>query len=533
MAHPKNHKESVQQQKEAKVVPSPRIVAQQAVAAPKFSDFIFKNKSNRLIFGGVLGIAALLLILFKYCLPMPDFSADSHGYVIAAAENLKVYYRPLGYSKFLKILHNIAESASLVVIVQYFLIVCSGLFLFFSIDYLYGFRKKGVKYTALVLMTLNPAYLVVGNQILADGTFAAFTVLWFATLIWIHKKAPWWALVAQVIFLYWCFELRYNALYYPAISVLAFILAVKAKPVYRFVGILASLVIIANTVNRETKVTEEQTQAPVFSGFSGWMMANNALIIYKHAGVQASEFDDPDMQLLDKFTRHFIDSISPLGKQELKENKLAWPFMWDLGSPLKQYVFYYRQKYRRDYFTAWYQVSPLYYEYGKKIIMDHPGAYIRHFAIPNAYYFFWPLKVEMKQYMNYQNPPVVPKVTQKWFGFESEKITGRYPGVQVAIGNFDVPLHGLAMIGGILFPLLYLLRRTGQDSDKKSRIALFLLWTLLMALTMAFSIVAGPIVLRYQMGLFILCCGLPLWFLDQFLAGRKKAGGALPQGETS
>ncbi len=309
---------------------------QPAPGSPGFLPFIFKNKSNLYLLAGMLSLSILMFIVYKYCIPMPDFSSDSHGYINSAMIGEKLFYRPLGYSRFLSILRGISSSALFTVAVQYFLLIVAALFLFFSVDYLYGFKNKWVKYTALVLMTLNPGYLVLANLIFADAAFAAFTVFWFASLLWIQKKASWWALLCQVVFLYWCFELRYNALFYPALSVVVLLFAAKAKLYYRLAGIVLSLSVIGVTYNMQVRLTEQLTSTPVFSGFSGWMMANSALLIYPYAAVETTEFEDPRMQIVDQFVKRFIDSIAPEAKKELREHTLSWPYLWDKQGPLRK-----------------------------------------------------------------------------------------------------------------------------------------------------------------------------------------------------
>ncbi len=311
-------------------------------------------------------------------------------------------------------------------------------------------------------MTLNPAYLVLGNLILADSLFVAFTVLWFASLLWILKKATWVPLVLQLLFLYWAFELRYNALFYPAVAVLIFVFAHKAKLHYRLAGIALTIFIIAAAHNAEVKATERVTNTPVFSGFSGWMMANNALMIYKHAKIDTTDFYSPELQMLNRVVRRYIDSISPQERKDLAENKLGWSYLWEKKGPLRLYVTYHSKKYKMPYFVAWYQVSPLYYEYGKTIILNHPSVYMRHFILPNLAYFFMPRKIEMERYLR-DDVHTVPDVTQKWFGFKNDKIVSRYPMIQKIITDATAPVFTLIMAGSVLFPLLFILRLRRQN----------------------------------------------------------------------
>jgi len=281
-----------------------------------FLNHVFiKNKRILLI---TFIIQVLYLCVYKYCIPMPDFFSDSHSYVLAANRNLPLYYRPLGYSDFLSFLHVFSSSDLFVIVVQYSLLSFSTIFLLFSIDYLYEFQNRKIKILAFILTALNPIFLVLANQIASDSLFSFYTILWFSSLLWILKEGKWWALILQVIILYLAFKVRYQALFFPAISLIIFVLSSKSKLYYKIIGIFFSFVFISYAHKQEKKIVQKQVQADVFAGFSGWMMANNALLIYKYTNTQTNDFEDPDLAQLDKIVKVTIDSFLLNKKMNLK-----------------------------------------------------------------------------------------------------------------------------------------------------------------------------------------------------------------------
>ncbi|MFT4061477.1 MAG: hypothetical protein QM642_03860 [Edaphocola sp.] len=311
--------------------------------------------------------------------------------MFAAKNEAKVFYRPYGYSAFLRWVHGFSQSDTALVTVQFLLTSFDSLFLYFTVDYLLGFGSKGIR--ILVLLLFSPLVLVVCNVVSSDGLFASLTVLWFALLLWIILRRPWWAVVVQLVLLYCLFLIRYNAIYFPVVAALAFVFAYGASLPYRIVGVASSILVVMSGYISVKKETYEATGANVFSGFSGWQSANNALFMYKHIKVDSRIFDEPELRVLDTIVKTYIDSVSAETLQKIEEGKLASSiFMWDSKSPLKVYTAYYCNKNRLSYYPAWRQVSELFSEYSKELILQYPMAYFRYFMWNNMVYFFVPDK---------------------------------------------------------------------------------------------------------------------------------------------
>src|SRR5580692_5235601 len=80
----------------------------------------------------VIPAMAVLWILFKCCYPYADFFTDSYTYIQAAADRDAISFRPVGYSLFLRLVHGVSRSDTVLVTIQFLLVQssCWVLFLF-------------------------------------------------------------------------------------------------------------------------------------------------------------------------------------------------------------------------------------------------------------------------------------------------------------------------------------------------------------------------------------------------------------------
>jgi len=484
-----------------------------------FFRYLFKNKTNKRLLLGWLGINLLLFLGYKYFFPMPDFFSDSNSYVLAAAAKAPLYYRPMGYSNFLNMVHDFSDSCNTVVALQYALLCLASLFCFFSMDYLFGFTNKKIKYIALVLLAVNPFLLPLSNQVASDSLFAVLTAAWFGLLLWVIKRHTWWALVLQLLLLYWVFEVRYNALYYPLIGALAFLFTTKVSLPYRIIGIAASVLVTFGSYRSIKKLTYETTNADVFSGFSGWQMANNALFMYKHIDVKKEDFDDNELQLVDTFVKVFIDSLQPAERAVLAQGKLTNSiFMWDTKSPLKKYLAYYCMRNQVPYFEAWYQVSETYNAYGKALIMQHPGAYFKYFLWNNTKFFFAPEAETLEKYLLLETK--LPESTMKYYNLKSDTGQSRAPGLQSAIVAIYPFLHAILVLVSLVLPVVLFLRYRAMKNSGASEdiFRLVVFWYLFFLANMGFCILSAIVVLRCEATWFILCYAMLPWFADRLIS---------------
>src|SRR5438093_6652293 len=82
----------------------------QPTAAGSFSQFLIKNKLNKKYL--LIATAGIFIqfIVFKFCYPFASYFTDSYTYIDAAAHNYVISVRPLGYSRFLSLVHRATTS---------------------------------------------------------------------------------------------------------------------------------------------------------------------------------------------------------------------------------------------------------------------------------------------------------------------------------------------------------------------------------------------------------------------------------------
>lgn len=154
-----------------------------------FSSFVLRERKNKLLL--LIGISAAIiqLIILKVLFPFPDFISDSYNYIETAALHLNVNLWPVGYAKFLWLVHQINYSDTFLVCIQYLLLLSALLYFYYSIVYLY---KPSPTNSSLLFIFLifNPIFPYLSNCVLSDALFTAITILWITQLIWQINRPP-------------------------------------------------------------------------------------------------------------------------------------------------------------------------------------------------------------------------------------------------------------------------------------------------------------------------------------------------------
>lgn len=471
------------------------------------NNFFAYCRAQRLIIAVALIGSALLFLLLKYVFPYPDLFVDSTNYILWALRDFVVAYRPTGYATFLQLVHVISPSAIFTVLVQYMLFVFSTLLLFLSADYLFGLPAK-YKVAILFVTVFNPLLILQANMISSDSVFCSLSVFWLSSCMWVIKKHGWLAMAAQVICLFFCFQVRYTAMFYPAIAIIAFICCGSKMP-YRIAGILLSASVLVFSVQRQKSLNEKYTGMYIFSGFSGWQLANNALYCYKHIDVNTNDLPDEQTQFIDHLVKTYIDSVKTA-------YAIGSEYMWDPHSPLKKYLNYCAYRDKSQYFWAWYKASAPLSNYGKYIISHYPMAYTRYFILPNAAMFFYPPTLVLSNY-DYGGI-LVTNEAKEWFGWDIEHLDCRFPLLQSKIIVFYPALILLINILNIA-AMAYGVRSAFKGELERGVKAMFVVWLFFYLGFMVFSIFAAVIELRYLDLLFVTGIIVPFIFLGK--VGQK------------
>lgn len=453
-----------------------------------FKEYILPDKERRTFLLLAVFFTITQLILLKSLYPFADYIPDSDSYIEAAARNDSVSMWPIGYSKFLRLFGTIFRSDLSLVCCQYILIETSVLFFFFTILFFFKPGRK-VRWALFLFCTINPLYLYLANFITSDALFLSGSLIWVSTLIWILHRPSLGLILAQAVTLVFLFTIRYNALYYPFLLGTALALAPIRLRQKIAVFIISCLLIIgfAQYTKSQFKIA---TGAQTFSPFSGWQLSNNALYVYQ-AQYKRNPVNVPSQfTTLDMMVRQFYDTI---GHRPLHPDGSF--FLWSLQSPLKQYLIVTTKPGTLTYFKAWSRMGTTYDNYGKFIIRHYPITFITQFVWPNVLRYFNPSREFLNTYNMSRDS--VTKNEADWFKYPSQRVTVFSKTLQGSMLHFASGFNLGCNLLFVIFLGCYVGARRYKLVSKSFNKFLGIAFSLFV-INFLFSIIASPIVLRYQ-----------------------------------
>jgi len=474
---------------------------------------------------GWLGVVLLIMTVewigFKCLYPIADYFTDSYSYIQAAAQQDAISYRPIGYSVFLRLAHAIAASDTLVVSLQYLVVQGASLWMVLWLRRWCGLRDRTVA-ILMAFLVFNPVVPFMCNYISSDALFIGLTLMWLTVLMGWLRDPGWWRLGLQLVLLFVIFNLRYTALFYPAVAALTVLLARRGW-VMSIVGVVASVgVVIAGMIWIKT-ITRRETGADLFSAFSGWQMANNALNLYTHLPVDTAGLPSPECRELAVYVRDYFNGQ----KEPALDDTTAWKagaaetrkaptvttaYMWQRSSPLHRYLLAYKQRNRLGYFTAWNRVGVVFTQYGYWVACQHPWGYLCYYVWPSTETFFKPDLDNIALYN--EGRPEVDVLAKDWFHYRSVRLKVYSMTLQRTLLGV-VPWLYLLLNGlFVVVALLFLPFRSLRERDPVFTGSFRLACAFLLA-NAFFGVFASPSVFRYE--------ALPLILLFIFaLAGASK-----------
>jgi protoporphyrinogen oxidase len=349
---------------------------------PFLYGYLWKNKTNRNWWLAALIVYLLQYTLFKFRFPFANYMPDSYSYLEAASSNTDVNMWPVAYSKFLRFVSVFTHSDKLLIGIQYLFMQISALL--FALSLIYWLKPgKAAKTTILLFFVLDPLPLYVANYISADALFVGLSLIWLTSLIWIIQRPRPWLILVHAATLLACFTLRYNAIYYPVIALLAFLLSRQSWK-GKLTGIALSLVLVAASFAYTSQKMKETTGQWQFSAFGGWQMANNALYMYEHIPSVQRGAIPPRFAPLESMVRQHMDTLKKV-KFTAEDSANNFFYLWSGRGPLIQFL---RHQYKKDsttpYFKKWASEGPLYGQYAFYLIKKYPVEFGEHFLLPNA-----------------------------------------------------------------------------------------------------------------------------------------------------
>ncbi|MDO6433131.1 hypothetical protein Q4E93_21155 [Flavitalea sp. BT771] len=455
-------------------------------------------------------------ILLKIYYPYAVIFGDSSEYVRAAWHNTQLTAWPIGYSKLLGWIHTLTRKDWAIVIFQYLLLEAAVLYLYFTVLYLLR-PGKWVKLLILFFLVMNPFILSITNYILSDAIFAALTIFWFSIMMWyLHKPRP--ILVYLLVFAnLLLFSLRYYAAFYPLITV-PVILFSKVRWWVKVSGLVLGCLLFIGFIWYTASLFEKQSGIRDFSPFSGWQLAGNALIMYRHISHREQDTPPPALRSLHQLVlKEMNNPESPING--IPDRRLVIYFTWDARSPLMQYC---GMKLSIHPLTSdlpkWSSVGKLYHDYGVYLIKRHPVEYIRYYVGQGLDWFISPRAEFTNVYP--QGGYEIPGIVNDWFGYNSDWLPCS-PDSLYSIAMFPqiiTILNALVLIGVIIF---FFRRCHVAEGSLTTKVLIFFMtyWSG----NFLFIIFSAPATLRYALSIMILdIVFVPMLFEFILRSARKK-----------
>ena len=477
--------------------------------------FIWRDRLNRryLWAWGIISLG--LWLLFKLLYPYPNLVLDSYYYVKAAVLDLDTNAWPIGYSKFIRVFNLFSHSDNLLVGIQYLFLQLTCLVFFFT--WLFLFRPaKLTGHLLFVLLFINPLFLYCSNYILSDPLFIGLSILWISQLLWVIYRPRPYMIITHALLLAAAFTVRYNALYYPIIGTLAFILSrqriwLKLTGIFLPVALMA--VFILYTSGKVADITGERQ----FSAFGGWKMANDALYMYAHFYMSKTAPVPEKFRTLDSMAKQYFVAYKDSGDLLKSDYTSGSFFMFAGESPLVQYMFHQVGiQWRWPFLNTkeWLSVGPFFQAYGIYLIREHPVAFARWFIWPNFLRYINPPGEVFGSKMPFHLiEPYGGEYIRRSLGLNaivftpssialSEDILYFYPKILAMIHlGFVIGLLGFAGCHGF--------RRIDKPYSN-CLIMIVCLW----CCDLGFSVLSAGVVLRYEIFIMVVEMVFGLYFID-------------------
>ena len=461
---------------------------------------------------GTASLIVLTLLMFKLLFPYPNMDFDSHHYVMAAFRNEKIGIWPTGYSRFLQICHWITPSALFLVVVQYLLLESACLFFFFTFLYFFRPGKFGTSLLFLFLF-VNPIFLYCCNFVLSDALFISLSLIWVTQLLWVLWAPRPWLLLTQVLVVYAALSIRYEALYYPFVSLLC-IFFCRFRAWLKVAGLALTIGLPALFFWHTSRLVKEVSGERMVSPFAGWKLANDALYVYAQTYQQPGEVIPDRLAPLDRQVRKYFDSTPKTDDLLDYDSRSAGSFYIFLPqSPLNVYM--------NSHYTEgndmikWYKVSDLYAAYGSYLMRQYPAGFLRYFVGPNLIRYAIPPTenftlpetfFDSHDYMGY--------VSARWFNLEHMFVNQTYSIALMQLTRLYSKLTGLIHLAFILGCIGILFSKDFQKmSGTAKRITLLIM--ILWLFDFFFSLTAAAVVLRHVLFIQILEMAFAVYFLER------------------
>lgn len=473
--------------------------------ANSFGAFIFADRRNRLLLVIAVATAVIKMVIFKHFFPYLDFTSDTGSYMQTALQNLDHNIWPIGYSRFLWLFHQVSHSETALAVLQFTLLETSAFFFYFSIVYIFH-PDSYFRYGFYAFLLINPLFPFLSNYFISDAVFLSLGLTWITLLLWMLHKPTTLILVLHGLVLGLAFTIRYNAMFYPFVALIPILLS-RYKVWQKVAAILLPMVLIASFVLFIRQRSYEHAGIREFSVFSGWQLMNNSMYMLQYRKLDSTDVP-PQFAVMHKLVYAYCDSLR---RSERKKHVFEGSvFMWDNIGPQKSMLRnYWTINKDKDAYTAWAALAPLFRSYGAYMIKKYPADFFHYYLRENAMLYILPEPEVLNAYNRPYMGSDLKNVSAFFKDGKTEKPESRYNDLQSTLMAL---FPSLIVICHLLFleeTIRYLIRKGIRRSSRKFNIALLLCWTFIL-INFAFSVLAAPIVLRYQVLLIVLLLGYTL-----------------------
>lgn len=438
------------------------------------------------------GFLTLQLACFKLFYPFPDFFGDSYNYIFAASHNLDVNIWPIGYSKFLQAFHGITNSAFLLVLFQYFSLEAAYFHLYQTIVRCCPTGRRA-RILILFFFFFNPLNLYVSNYVSSEPLFLALSLVWLTELLYTIYKPSWLHLIILSVAFLIAFTFRYNAMYYPLIAVVGFLIS-KQPIVQKIIGIVLGPLLIIPFIMFSSNAAKQLSGVSQFPPiYGGWQWGNNALYFREYIQEDSNAFPTPQTAELDRIARNYFRTVPP-------EDRDLAPYVGNFfiqqrEGPLRQYQLKHFKS--SESIEAWAKAAPMFKDYGIWLIKRHPLAFGRYYLLLNTKNYFFP-PLEKLEIYNLDEDNVGQSIAN-WFGFNSTKITTIFPRNFQGTFLFFYPYLFFFLNFYFCWSLFFYIKQKGFRKCPRPFAIVITLITLLLLTNFGFSIFANIIAFRYQL----------------------------------
>jgi hypothetical protein len=424
---------------------------------------------------------------------------------------------PVGYSKFLRFISVFNYTGTGLFFVQYSILQVSILFFILTVSFLLNPGKWAIRILTIFLV-LNPLWLYVSNFVSSDSLFAALSIIWLVTLCWIVYKPGKDLVIFHGIILFIVFSVRYNALYYPIFSI-AIVLISKVNLKLKTAYLIAVCLPVFAFIGYTTSLYNKKYDTNQFSPFGGWQLASNAMYMYAHVVPKSPRHVPLSLKTLHELTYHHMDSLNHVKPKFRPDEELGVYYLWDVKAPMKSYLIKYSVgDSTTPYLKRWAKLAPLYKKYGTWLIRQYPIEYGKYYLWPNLINYYSP-STEFLGYYN-MDTDTIENVAVQWFKYKTNKVHGYSRNKKIDVTSIFptiLAVINVVFIAGFIgFFFISGFKRVNTVS-KKLLVLLLLVWIS----NLLFSVIASPIVLRYQVFPFIFTATFATIILSHLLKESK------------